>query len=171
VRKKSRTSAWRRSMSSTTKTLGRSDPAYSLPEVVAVVEVAEVAEVAEAAGAARAAHAAAAAEVAADAGAAVAAAACRGELVASARLHPFPIRLTDVSQSGPVRIRFDPAGLLVVCSDFLLFAAITMSASRMPWRRSGWPCLWTSARLRVRKLNDRNGRCALRSEVVAKVHV
>ena len=72
-----------------------------------VVEAAEVAE---------AAPAAAAAEVAAgaaDAGAGVAAAACRGGLVASARLCPSPIKLTDAGHQARVGSKFDPAGLLL----------------------------------------------------------
>ena len=81
VRKKSPTSAWGRSTSSTRKTLERPDLGKNLPEA------ADAAAAADAAGAADAAEAAAAAaEVAAAAAAEAAAAVCRGEFAVSARL-------------------------------------------------------------------------------------
>ena len=72
VRRKSLTSAWRRSMSSTRKTPEHPGPAYNLPEAAATAATAaeaaeaatEAAEAAEAAGAAGVAAAAAAAEAA-----------------------------------------------------------------------------------------------------------
>ena len=81
VRKKSPTSAWGRSTSSTRKTPERPDSAKSLPEA------ADAAAAAAAGGAAEAAAEAAAAEAGAEAAAAeAAAAACRGEFAVSARL-------------------------------------------------------------------------------------
>jgi hypothetical protein len=77
VRKKSPTSACRRSLSSTRKTPEQPDSANRLPEE-AVAEAAE----------AGAAEAEAVAEAAEAAEVAVAAAACRGDLAASARLEP-----------------------------------------------------------------------------------
>ena len=89
VKKKSRTSAWRRSMSSTRKTPEHPGPTYSLlPEEVADA----VAAADEAADAAAVAEAAEAAE----------AAVCRGELAASARLECFPNTLTDTGRHGRV---------------------------------------------------------------------
>ena len=88
VKKKSRTSAWRRSMSSTRKTPEHPGPTYSLSEEVADA----VAAADEAADEAAAAEAAEAAE----------AAVCRGELAASARLEHFPITLIDAGRYGRV---------------------------------------------------------------------
>ena len=82
VRKKSPTSAWGRSTSSTRKTLERPDSAKSLPEAADAAAAAAAGAAADAAEAA-----AAAAEAAAEAAAAeAAAAACRGEFAVSARL-------------------------------------------------------------------------------------
>ena len=90
VRKKSPTSAWGRSTSSTRKTPERPDSAKSLPEAAAE------AAAAEAAAAGAAAEAAAAEAAGAEAAAAeAAAAACRGEFAVSARLGRAPITLTD----------------------------------------------------------------------------
>ena len=87
VRKKSPTSAWGRSTSSTKKTPGRPDSAKSLPEAAAEAAAAE----AVAAGAA--AEAAAAEAAGAEAAAAeAAAAACRGEFAVSARLGALRLR-------------------------------------------------------------------------------
>ena len=86
VRKKSPTSAWGRSTSSTRKTPERPDSAKSLPEAAAEAAAAEAA-------AAGAAAEAAAAEAGAEAAAAeAAAAACRGEFAVSARLGALRLR-------------------------------------------------------------------------------
>ena len=101
VKKKSPTSAWGRSTSSTRKTPAPLGKASKRPEVAAAAEAAEAAAAAEAAPEA--------AEAAAAAAAAVAAAACRGEFAASARLEHVPITRTDAGLSWPGLTRFDPA--------------------------------------------------------------
>ena len=97
AKKKSPTSVWERSLSSTRKTPARLGSASNTP-AVADAEAAAAA----AAGAAEAAVAAAAA--AAVAGAAAAAAACRGECAASANVQHVPITLTDAVRHGRVWI-------------------------------------------------------------------
>jgi hypothetical protein len=83
VTRNSPTSACRRFMSSTRKTLEISGPTYSLREAAAEAVVAEAAE--------------AAPEVAAEA---VDAGACRPEAVASARVEHLPITLIDAGRHG-----------------------------------------------------------------------
>ena len=84
VKRKSPTSAWRRSMSSTRRTQDRFGASFRKP-AAAVVEAAEVAGAAEAA----------AAEAAAAVG--------TGELAAFVRLACFPITLTNTGHHGRVR--------------------------------------------------------------------
>src|SRR5262249_17241789 len=93
ARKKSPTSAWRRSTSSTRKTPERLASAKGLPAAADAAGAADAAEVAAAAAAA-AWWGAAAAEAAAGA--------CRGEFAASARLDHAPIRSTDAGRHGRV---------------------------------------------------------------------
>jgi hypothetical protein len=89
VRKKSPTSAWGRSTSSTRKTPERPDSAKNLPEAADAAAAAGAGGAAEAAAEA----AAAAAEAVAEAAAAEAAAAvCRGEFAVSARLGALRLR-------------------------------------------------------------------------------
>src|SRR5580658_3563381 len=103
MRRKSRTSAWRRSISSTKTTSETPSPAYkSLFEAAAADTAAEAARAEAAAAAFEAAGAAfeaaageAAAAVAAGAGAGAAVAACRGEVAPSASLERLAIKLED----------------------------------------------------------------------------
>jgi hypothetical protein len=126
--KKSLTSAWRRSISSTRKSSQRCGEGYSLRGEAAAAEAmvaaaaaamvalaaadtAALAVAAEAAASAEAAAEVAATEAAAGAGGEAAAAAtgagagaavaCRGEAAPGARLEQFPITLTDASRHGP----------------------------------------------------------------------
>lgn len=92
VRRKSPTSAWRRSISSTRRTLGAACRWHGCG-AAAAAEVAELAELAAVAGAVAA--------------LAAAAAACRGERVAFARSGRFPIALKYARRHGRVR-RFRP---------------------------------------------------------------
>jgi len=92
ARKKSLTSAWQRSMSSTRRTLQRPRTAYRKHVAAVVAAVAEAA----------AAEAAGVAEVAAVAAVAVAAV-CLGVLAASAKPDRFPITLADTLIIGRVR--------------------------------------------------------------------
>ena|SRR6266567_308999 len=96
VKKKSPTSAWRRSMSSTRRTPQRPRRA-SRKRAAAAVVAAEAAEVVEVAGAAEA--VAAVVVVVAAAAAAV----CRGDLAGFARLDGFLITLTNAGGHGRVR--------------------------------------------------------------------
>jgi hypothetical protein len=89
VRKKSPTSAWGRSTSSTRKTPERPDSAKSLLEAADAAAAAAAGAAAEAAAEAAAAAAEAGAEAAA---AEAAAAACRGEFAVSARLGALRLR-------------------------------------------------------------------------------
>jgi hypothetical protein len=95
ARKKSLTSAWRRSMSSTRRTLRRPRTACRKHVAVVVAEAAVAeAAVAEAAGVAEAAAAVVAVAVAA---------VCLGALAASAKPDHFPITLADTLIIGRVR--------------------------------------------------------------------
>ena len=93
AKRKSRTSAWRRSMPSIRRAQDRFGASSRKPAAAAV----EAAEVAEAAGAAEGAEAAAAEAAAAEA------AVYRGDPAAFARLDCFPITLTSTSHHGRVR--------------------------------------------------------------------
>jgi hypothetical protein len=108
MKKKSPTSAWGHSTSSTRKTPARLGKVNKWPEVAEVAEAAaEAAEAAEAA--------AEVAEVAEAAAAEVAVAACRGESAASARRGHFPITRAD---AGLPMVGFDqirPGQSCVVC--------------------------------------------------------
>src|SRR5262245_36493952 len=86
VKRKSPTSAWRRSSSSTRRTSKRANPAYNTPAVAAAAEVAEAAP----GGAERV-------ELAADAEAAAVAAASRGELANSYASWGHDLPQSDVS--------------------------------------------------------------------------
>ncbi len=119
MRKKSPTSAWRRSISSTRKASERRGQRYNWPgqEVAAADTAAAVPEAADAAAgtaaevvaevvaeaAAEVAAAGAAAAVAAGAAGAGAAAACRGEVAASARRQQFSMTLINLDHQGRVR--------------------------------------------------------------------
>ena len=105
MKRKSPTSAWRRSMSSTRRTRDRF-AAWSRKPAAAAAEVAEVAEVAEAAAAAAVAAVVAAVRAAR-------AAACRGEHAVCARPDCFPIPLTNAGRNG--RVRQDRPGHSVSC--------------------------------------------------------
>jgi hypothetical protein len=96
VKRKSPTSASRRSMSSTRRTPARFGAWYRKP-AAAAVEAAEGAEGAEGAEAAEVADAELAAQLATEA------AVCRGELAAFARPDCFPITLINTSHHGRVR--------------------------------------------------------------------
>jgi hypothetical protein len=98
VKRKSPTSASRRSMSSTRRTRARFGAWYRKPAAAA----AEAAEGAEGAEVAEAAEVAADAELAAQV-AITEAAVCRGELAAFARSDCFPITLTNTGHHGRVR--------------------------------------------------------------------
>jgi hypothetical protein len=98
VKRKSPTSASRRSMSSTRRTRARFEAWYRKPAAAA----AEAAEGAEGAEVAEAAEVAADAELAAQL-AITEAAVCRGELAAFARRDCFPITLTNTGRHGRVR--------------------------------------------------------------------
>ena len=106
MKKKSPTSAWGHSTSSTRKTPARLGKVNKWPEVAGVAEAAEAAEAA-----------AEVAEAAEAAAAEVAVAACRGESAASARRGHFPIARAD---AGLPMIGFDqirPGQSCVVCSS------------------------------------------------------
>jgi hypothetical protein len=114
VKRKSPTSAWRRSTSSTRRTRARFGAWYTKPVAVAAAEAAVASEAAEAAELALAAEAAEAAEAVEAAEAAelagelawelpAEAAARRGELAAGARADRFPIALTNAGPYGRVR--------------------------------------------------------------------
>ena len=94
VKRKSLTSVWRRSMSSTRRTPQRLKAVFNWRAAAAAVEAAEAAEAAEVAEAA---------VVAGDAAAAAAVAVCRGELAASAKPERFPITLTNAGHHGRAR--------------------------------------------------------------------
>src|SRR5580693_4981679 len=131
VKRKSPTSAWRRSMPSTRRTWRRLRAAYSW--LAAAVMAAVMAAAAEAAAAEAAAAEAAAAEAAAVLAAAAAAAedadaaVCRGAVAAFANCDRVPITLTNV---GHGRVRQGRPGHPLFCLPHLLGACVDGPADR-----------------------------------------
>jgi hypothetical protein len=170
MRRKSRTSAWRRSISSTKTTSETPSRAYkSLFEAAAADTAAEAAraeaaaaafeaagaafeaaalafEAAEAAAlafeAAAGEAAAAVAAGAAGAGAGAAVAACRGEVAPSASLERLAIKLEDARGSCPGLTRFDSA------KDFLCGASLEHGRAQA-WRWSLAPASGAGAKVHV----------------------
>ena len=118
VKRKSLTSAWRRSMSSTRRTRQKQLAAYDwlAAAAAATVAAATAAAVADAAAEAAAAEAAAVPAVAVAAAASVAAV-HPGVLAASAKLNCSPIALTKTDYHG--RVRLGRPGQLMLCSQGL----------------------------------------------------
>jgi hypothetical protein len=156
MRKKSPTSAWRRSMSSTRRTRDRC-AAWSRKPAAAAAEVAEAAEAVAAAAVAAAVAAARAARVAA----------CRGEPAVCARPDCFSIPLTNTGRNG--RVRLDRPGHSVSCLSCRLYGCAPRRACDGPGRSA---ILSRNASPRAKGIPVVR-ECALRrrTEVVGKVRV